>query len=89
MACRAHAVHVDLRFGDAARELLGFRVSAGPGDLTRKHLHLLRQCWSGTNWKAERMARLCSNKMDGPVRIPRTRRSRALCVFVRRTERVA
>ena len=28
-------------------------------------------------------------KMDGPVRIPRTRRSRALCAFARGTERVA
>jgi hypothetical protein len=30
-----------LRFGDAARELLGLRVSAAPGDLTRKRFHLL------------------------------------------------
>jgi hypothetical protein len=29
---------IDLRFGDAARELLGFRVGAGPGDLARKML---------------------------------------------------
>ena len=40
MARIAHAAQIDLRFGDAARELLGFRVSAGPGDLTRKRLHL-------------------------------------------------
>jgi hypothetical protein len=42
MACRAHAAQVDLRFGDAARELLNFRVGTGPGDLTRKRLHLVR-----------------------------------------------
>jgi hypothetical protein len=41
MARIAHAAQIDLRFGDAARELLGFRVSAVPGDLTRKRLHLL------------------------------------------------
>jgi len=41
MARRAHAAQVDLRFGDAARELLDCRVSAGPGDLTRKRFHLL------------------------------------------------
>jgi hypothetical protein len=37
----AHAAQVDVRFGDAARELLGFRVGNGPGDLTRKRFHLL------------------------------------------------
>ena len=42
MACVPHAAQIDLRFGDLARELLGFRISAGPGDLTRKRLHLLR-----------------------------------------------
>jgi len=41
MARIAHAAQIDLRFGDAARELLGFHISAGPGDLTRKRLHLL------------------------------------------------
>jgi len=40
MARIAHAAHIDLRFGDAARALLGFRVSAGPRDLTRKSFHL-------------------------------------------------
>ena len=41
MACMAHAAQIDLRFGDAARELLGFRVGPGPGDLTPKRFHLL------------------------------------------------
>jgi hypothetical protein len=36
----AHAAQIDLRFGDAARELLGFLVSAGPGNLTRQRFHL-------------------------------------------------
>jgi len=40
MACVPHAAQIDLRFGDAARELLGFRVCAGPGDLARKRFHL-------------------------------------------------
>ena len=41
MAGISHAAQVDLRFGDLAREVLGFRVGAGPGDLTRKRFHLL------------------------------------------------
>ena len=41
MARIAHAAQIDLRCGDFARELLGFRVSAGPGDLARKRLHLV------------------------------------------------
>ena len=36
MARIAHTTQIDLRFSDSACELLGFRVSAGPGDLTRK-----------------------------------------------------
>ena len=36
-----HAAQIDLRFGDLARELLGFRVGAGPGNLARKRFHLL------------------------------------------------
>jgi len=40
MACIAHAAQIDLRFGDATRQLLDFRVSAGPRDLTRKSFHL-------------------------------------------------
>ena len=42
MARIAHAAQIDLRFGDAARELLGFRVSAGPG----LHLLLIRLEWN-------------------------------------------
>jgi hypothetical protein len=42
MACIAHAAQIDLRFGNAARELLDLRVGAGPGDLTRKRFYLLR-----------------------------------------------
>ena len=41
MARIAHTTQIDLRFGDAARELLGCRVGAGPGDFTRKRFHLL------------------------------------------------
>ena len=41
MARIAHAAQIDLRFGDAVRELSGFRVSAGSSDLMRKRLHLL------------------------------------------------
>jgi len=40
MARIAHAAQIDLRCGDFARELLGFRVGVGPGDLARKRLHL-------------------------------------------------
>ncbi len=36
-----HAAQIDLRFGDFARALLGFRVGAGPGDLARERFHLL------------------------------------------------
>ena len=39
MARIAHAAQLDLRFSDLARELLGFRFSAGPGDLARKCFH--------------------------------------------------
>ena len=41
MAGISHATQIDLRFGDLARKVLGFRVGAGPGDLTRKRFHLL------------------------------------------------
>ena len=41
MAGISHAAQIDLRFGDLTCEVLGFRVSVGPGDLTRKRLHLL------------------------------------------------
>jgi hypothetical protein len=40
MARIAHAAQIDLGFGDLTRELLGFRVSPGPGDLARKRFHL-------------------------------------------------
>jgi len=60
MACIAHAAQIDLRFGDAARELLGCLVGAGPGDFTRKRFRLLGQGWNGTNGKAERMAKRVS-----------------------------
>ena len=41
MAGISHAAQIDLRFGDLAREVLGFRVGVGPGNLTRKRFHLL------------------------------------------------
>ena len=41
MARIPHAAQIDLRFGNSARELLGFRVGTGPGDLARKRFHLL------------------------------------------------
>ena len=41
MAGISHAAQIDLRFGDLTREVFGFRVGAGPGDLTRKRFHLL------------------------------------------------
>jgi hypothetical protein len=41
MARIAHAAQIDLRFGDAARELLGFRVSVGPGNLACQRFYLL------------------------------------------------
>ncbi len=41
MAGISHAAQIDLRFGDSTREVLGFRVSVRPGDLTRKRFHLL------------------------------------------------
>ena len=37
----SHAAQIDLRFGDSARELFGFRVGARAGDLARKRFHLL------------------------------------------------
>src|SRR5215471_13509569 len=81
MACIAHAAHVDLRFGDAERELLGSRVGTGPGDLTRKRLYLLRQCWNGTNGKAERMAKRvsrCASAAPGGLRAGASPRIRAV-----------
>ena len=41
MAGISHAAQIDLRFGDVARAVLGFRVSVGSGDLARQRLHLL------------------------------------------------
>ena len=41
MAGISHPAQIDLRFGDLAREVLGFRVGAGPGNLARKRFHLL------------------------------------------------
>src|SRR5262245_6240183 len=37
------SAQIDLRFGDAAREILGLRVSAAPGDLTRKDKAAMEQ----------------------------------------------
>jgi hypothetical protein len=36
MARITHAAQIDLRFGDLARKLLGFRGGVGPGNLARK-----------------------------------------------------
>jgi hypothetical protein len=41
MAGISHAAHIDLRFGDLARQLLGFRICAGAGDLPCERFHLL------------------------------------------------
>jgi hypothetical protein len=41
MARITHAAQIDLRFGDLARKLLGFRAGVGPGNLARKRFHLL------------------------------------------------
>ena len=41
MARIPHTAQIDLRFGDLARELLGFRVGVGPGNFARKRFHLL------------------------------------------------
>ena len=41
MARITHAAQIDLRFGDSACELLGFRVGVWPGDFERKRFHLL------------------------------------------------
>jgi len=43
MAGVSHAAQIDLRFRDLAREVLDFRVGAGPSNLARKRFHLLRQ----------------------------------------------
>jgi len=81
MARIAHAPQIDLRFGDAACKLLSFCVGAGPGDLTRERLHLLRQCWSGTNGKAERVAKRvsrCASAAPGSLRAGTGPRIRAI-----------
>jgi hypothetical protein len=44
-----HAAQIDLRFGDPAREVLDFRVSAGPSNLTREYFDLFSQGWIGIN----------------------------------------
>jgi hypothetical protein len=41
MAGVSHAAQIDLRFGNLARELFGFRVGAGAGELARKRFDLL------------------------------------------------
>ena len=41
MAGKSHPAQIDLRFGDLEREVLGFRGSAGAGNLARKRYHLL------------------------------------------------
>jgi hypothetical protein len=37
----SHASKIDLRFGNLTREVLGFRVSPGPGNLARQRFYLL------------------------------------------------
>ena len=41
MTCMSHAAHIDLRFSDYACELLGFGVSAQPGNFARERFDLL------------------------------------------------
>ena len=41
MAGISYAAQIDLRFGDLTREVLGLRVSVGPGNLARQRFHLL------------------------------------------------
>ena len=40
MAGISHAAQIDLRLSDLAREVLDFRIGAGPGNLARKRFHL-------------------------------------------------
>jgi hypothetical protein len=63
----AHTAQIDLRFGDLAREVLDLRVGVGPGNLARQRFHFLRQCWSGTNGKAERVAKRVSRRASAPL----------------------
>ena len=42
-----HATQVGLRFGDAAGEILHFRVGVRPDNFPRERLHLFRQDWIG------------------------------------------
>ena len=64
MARIPHAAQIDLCFGDAARELLDFRIGVGPGNFARKRFHLLGQGWIGTNRQAQPMAKRVSRRAN-------------------------
>ena len=47
-----HAFHIDLRFGNSARDLPDFPASIRSGNLARKCLKFLRQSGIGKNGQA-------------------------------------
>ena len=47
------AAQIDLRFGDAAREVLDLGVGLCPGNFARERFHLFGQGWIGTNGQAQ------------------------------------
>ena len=56
MARVTHAAQIDLRFGDPARELLGFSAGVCPGNFARERFDLFGQGWIGVNGQAQRVA---------------------------------
>jgi hypothetical protein len=50
MARTSHPPQINLSFRDFARELLDFRVRAGPGNFLRQRLDFFGQYWIGIDW---------------------------------------
>jgi hypothetical protein len=61
MARVAHAVQIDLRFGDPARVFLDFGVWVYPGNFARERVHLFGQGWIGINGQAQPVTKRVSH----------------------------
>ena len=62
MARVTHAMQIDLRFGDPAREFSDFSVGFRSGDFAREQFHLFAQDWIRTNGQAQPVAKRVSRQ---------------------------
>jgi hypothetical protein len=67
MARVTHAVQIDLRLRDPARELSNFGVGVCPGNFARERFHLFGQGWIGTNGQAQPVAKRVSGRASAAL----------------------